>query len=706
MDNKEGMNTRNSKRLNSITPEARGQEGDAKILKLEGVGKEKMKGKGRGKVNEGFNTTPVGPVNPKEEVRKNIFGVEVEGRKVQAKLEKCKKCEDRMVCVVEQVEEGKVENIKCQECWMGENKEWERKMKEKEQEECGKCEEKQKKIDELDDKLAEVMMEDMRMRLTQTQATQEEGCKECVEKGEIIEDLQEKIRELGERGEIEEGQCEDCDRNKVKISEYEQKLREYDERRREGESSDEESEEEMEVEDERNELRSKVARLEAEREILKGKIDEGNEVVQQRNELIMNMAEEREKLTKEKDDFEEKWQVLRGKMNKIVEYWKEGGNNQEEKNEEISEEIIEVPREKVIVVGSSHMTFIRGEMNLREEDIVSANSGAGIKEIMEKAVGQAKKVKGRAVLFICGGGNSLNVLGRKITVEEVMKGLRDIKEEEDVRVVMLSILPRPSQTAVYEEARVEANLGIKDGIERLKEEGQRVEFLECDDILGEDVYEWRKVHLNREGMWRLGRRMLGKLEGGEKMEELENEIQARIRSKGGIFGEIKKTADERGGMQKENQWQRGRKEDMERMRGDSRFSNFVNKIDRGRGSGGYNTRGNRGRGGFGDRGALGRGQGNGGRGGFVDRGALGRGQGNGGRGGVGDRGALGRGQGNEGNGGRGGPMMENRGGGGRGGERGRGAFSTRGTATYGGPINGSKTNNGGAGGGRGGGSRN
>ena len=225
-----------------------------------------------------------------------------------------------------------------------------------------------------------------------------------------------------------------------------------------------------------------------------------------------------------------------------------------------------------------------------------------------------------------------------------MKGLEEIKKEENVRVVMLSIFPRPSQSAVYEEARVEANQGIKEGIQRLKEEGQKVEFLELDETLREDLFEWRGIHLRWDGMRILGLKMSEKLEGAEKIEEGEYGSQVRASRKGGIFGEIKRAAEDGKGVQNRDQLQEGRKEELERMRGDvdGRYSNFVNRMDRGRGNGGYNSRG---------------------------------------RGGVGERGAMGRGQGNRG---RGGPGMGNRGG--RGEERGRGWYATRGVATYGGPV--------------------
>ena len=373
---------RNNKRENSITPDITAPKGIPKALKLDEGGEDM----GKGEASELY--TPIGPQISKEVVKSNLFGVEIEGGKVQAKLDKCRKCDGRLVCVLEPEEESLGENIKCQVCWMQEVGEWEEKMKEKEEEECKQCEEKQRKIEEMEDKID---MEGMGRTLGQSQATQGVCCKECAEKEERINDLEGQINEFEEGG---GRQCEECEENRAKISEYEQRLRQ------EEEDSDRSSNN-MEVDDEEREMQSRIARLDAEVEALKKKMEEANEEIKERKEVIESMAVEVVRHKNEKDEFEEKWQTLKGRMEKIVEYCREGGNNNEEV---ITEEIREVPREKIIIVGSSHMTFIRNNMDLKDEDIVSATSGAGIKEIMGKAVKQAKEAKGKAVLFICGGG--------------------------------------------------------------------------------------------------------------------------------------------------------------------------------------------------------------------------------------------------------------------------------------------------------------
>ena len=591
---------RNKKRSHSITPDARAPVAVTKVIKMQMEGREDL--------------TPKGPPKSKEEVRSNIFGVQMGGGRMQTKLEKCRKCEDRMMCIVELVEEGKIREIKCQGCWMEEKEEWEMTRREKEQENCRKCGEKDKKIEELDEELAGLIMDDMGRMLGQSQATQGEGCRECVEKGEKIRELEEKIQEVEDQVEMNERNCEECEGNRVKVSEMEQMIKEYEESRREDGEDREDDSMEVEEMDGKMELQSKIARLEAEVGVWRDKMEEANEVIKERNEVVESMSRDMERFKNQKDEYEEKWQALKEKMGKIMEYCKEGGNNQEEHSEEEQDEgMRQEMREKIIVVGDSHMTYIKGNMKMKDEDSVSAKSGAGIREVMEKAVEQAKGAEGRVVLFICGGGNSLKALGRKTTVEVVMEGLREIKKEENVRVIMLGILPRPAQTAVYEEARVESNIEIKRGIQRLKEEGQNVEFLELDEVLKEDLYERRLIHLNWDGMWRLGRLMSGKLEGDEKIEEEENENQASDERRRGIFGKIKRVAEEGRGAQKGEQGQeRRRNEELERMRGNSNYSNFINKIDRGRGNGGYSMRGNGGRRGYGDRGEMGRGQGRGG----------------------------------------------------------------------------------------------
>ena len=151
MDNEEFMNKeesqRNGKRGYSITPDPRAPK---EIVKIQKIGEEGY---------EAFET-PKGHGKDKGLGRKNLFGVGTEGGMVQAKVEKCRKCDGMVVCVGDT---GEGENMKCQGCWVREMEEWEEKRREKE--ECKQCEEKQKMIEKLEE---DMDMESMARRL-QTQ---------------------------------------------------------------------------------------------------------------------------------------------------------------------------------------------------------------------------------------------------------------------------------------------------------------------------------------------------------------------------------------------------------------------------------------------------------------------------------------------------------------------------------------------------------
>ena len=91
--------------------------------------------------------------------------------------------------------------------------------------------------------------------------------------------------------------------------------------------------------------------------------------------------------------------------------------------------------------------------------------GAGIKEIMSKAVEASITATGKTLLFIEGGGNSLKCLGVEETVKSVVEGVRDInKENKNLWTVVLSVIPRPRENWRYENERLETNKRLFDEI--------------------------------------------------------------------------------------------------------------------------------------------------------------------------------------------------------------------------------------------------
>ena len=140
--------------------------------------------------------------------------------------------------------------------------------------------------------------------------------------------------------------------------------------------------------------------------------------------------------------------------------------------------------------------------------------GAGIKQVMAKAVESAEQSKD-GMLVIEGGGNSLRALGVEETVASVINNIKKIKgKNKKLKIAVVSILPRPRENKAYEKMRTEANKRLqsrlcmlKADIMKNKEEGD-VSFLDMDLILTESMFCQDGVHFNTEGDVRLGRRIL------------------------------------------------------------------------------------------------------------------------------------------------------------------------------------------------------
>ena len=178
--------------------------------------------------------------------------------------------------------------------------------------------------------------------------------------------------------------------------------------------------------------------------------------------------------------------------------------------------------------------------------------GAGILQILRVAkTSLAQEYEG--ALIIQGGGNSLNVLGAERTVESMIQAVREIHTKyPKCELLVIGIIPRPSEGERYEGVRRNVNRKLASGIDRMMGLwGRRrgwISFLSPDEYLIESDFAADSVHLNDEGKRRLSeacnrwlswRRLAGRTdacEGGDSQRRRPAPTPARSRGGGRAGG--------------------------------------------------------------------------------------------------------------------------------------------------------------------------
>ena len=164
-------------------------------------------------------------------------------------------------------------------------------------------------------------------------------------------------------------------------------------------------------------------------------------------------------------------------------------------------------REKIIIVGDHMVKFTDKVVGLKEEGSSKiCLPGAGIREVMTRAVDAAKKAHDNSKIFISAGGNGLRVMGVEWTVNAIVDGLKTIgKVNNQLYAACLGIIRCPRESEEYERMRCEVNSRVKVIIRTMIEEGERVMFLDTDrDLRVEEHFGRDRVHLNRAGVGKLG----------------------------------------------------------------------------------------------------------------------------------------------------------------------------------------------------------
>lgn len=169
----------------------------------------------------------------------------------------------------------------------------------------------------------------------------------------------------------------------------------------------------------------------------------------------------------------------------------------------------------ITLVGDSMIRHVRHIVRCEGEGSACLSmAGAGIKQVMDKAIKKAEEMD-EGVLVIEGGGNSLGWLDDRETAKVIIDGVQTISgRNRKLRVAVVGILPRPRESNVYEGLRLEANRKVQEEIFQMNgrhlrgKDGGRVSYLDLDPILQDWQYANDGVHLNREGVNVLGKVIL------------------------------------------------------------------------------------------------------------------------------------------------------------------------------------------------------
>ena len=108
------------------------------------------------------------------------------------------------------------------------------------------------------------------------------------------------------------------------------------------------------------------------------------------------------------------------------------------------------------------------------------------------------------------GGNSLEGIGSDETTLMVTEGLKAIRaKNSELETILMGILPRPAKSDEWDEMRRAANSKIEIEIQRMRQDGFKVSYLNLDYALM-DYLMFRKdgIHLNDRGVQAMGSGML------------------------------------------------------------------------------------------------------------------------------------------------------------------------------------------------------
>ncbi len=90
-----------------------------------------------------------------------------------------------------------------------------------------------------------------------------------------------------------------------------------------------------------------------------------------------------------------------------------------------------------------------------------------------------------------------------------MKQIREMNDSIDIGV--MSVLPRPRENGEYEKMRLRVNERVCEEVHKMQNEIDskgRVHFVDVEQELNASMFEKDGVHMNREGNWKVGKRVI------------------------------------------------------------------------------------------------------------------------------------------------------------------------------------------------------
>lgn len=138
--------------------------------------------------------------------------------------------------------------------------------------------------------------------------------------------------------------------------------------------------------------------------------------------------------------------------------------------------------------------------------------GARMRQIGERAKRVTEDMN-EGLVIVQGGGNGLLQVGVDETVKQ-MKECVEVVKKKRVRVAIVGIIHRPSETDEYERARMEVNRRVCEGVLKMKmrdlkndREIRSCSFLSMDHVINLNMFRQDGVHLNEDGTQAMSRRM-------------------------------------------------------------------------------------------------------------------------------------------------------------------------------------------------------
>ena len=147
-------------------------------------------------------------------------------------------------------------------------------------------------------------------------------------------------------------------------------------------------------------------------------------------------------------------------------------------------------RPTINVIGDSMVRNITKSVKCGEESSRCISlRGAGVKQVYNKACETLFTMRRDGLLVLSAGGNSLRALGPEEIARSITNAVKRMTEErKDVKIAVVSVLPRPKESKDYETMRIATNHSIQSQLCMMKakfvqQRAGDVSFLDLDRVL-------------------------------------------------------------------------------------------------------------------------------------------------------------------------------------------------------------------------------